>query len=177
MQLLVLNTMFLGGLKEEIHNSVLDDGPTEPEESVKSAREIETILNDKRKEKGVIVTSIEETNGLEDGADMGEVDKDEATHLQALNVTMRQRGRPQYRFRVRPRGGVQIGFDRIGPRDGLNRTGAIICFFCNKPGHRIAQCRAKVAEQGRGGPQGRQIATLEGASPRPAQENQNSLNY
>ncbi len=99
MQLLMLNTMFLGGLKEEIRNRVLKDGPTEPENSVKAAREIETILKDK-KDKGVFITSIEEGDGLEDGTDMGEVDEDEAAHLQALNAIMRKRGQPQYRFRV-----------------------------------------------------------------------------
>jgi hypothetical protein len=34
MQLLMLNTMYLGGLKEEICNCMLEDGPTEPEASV-----------------------------------------------------------------------------------------------------------------------------------------------
>ena len=179
MQLLMLNTMFLGGLKEEIRNRVLKDGPTEPDASVKAAREIETILNDKKKEKGVFVTSIEEEEDPEDGRDVGEVDEEEATQLQAVNAILRKKGRPQYRFRVRPRGGPQIGFHGIGPRDGFNGTGAIICFFCNKPGHRIAQCRAKAAGRGRGGggTRGRRVATLEGASSRPAQENQNSLNY
>jgi hypothetical protein len=64
----------LGGLKEEIHNRVLKDGPTEPKNSVKAARKIETILNDKRKDKGVFITSIEEEDELEDGTNMGEVD-------------------------------------------------------------------------------------------------------
>ncbi len=98
MQLLMLNTMFLGGLKEEIRNCVLKDGPTEPENSVKAAREIETILNDKKKDKGVFITRIEEEDELEDGTDMGEFDEDEAAHLQALNAIMRRRGQPQYRF-------------------------------------------------------------------------------
>jgi hypothetical protein len=52
MQLLMLNTVFLGGLREEIRNRVLEDGPTNPDESVKAAREIESIINDRRKEKG-----------------------------------------------------------------------------------------------------------------------------
>ena len=165
MQLLMLNTMFLGGLKEEIRNRVLKDGPTEPENSVKAAREIETILNDKKKDKGVFITSIEEEDELEDGTDMGEVDEDEAAHLQALNAIMRRRGQPQYRFRVRPRGGSQTGFDGIGLKDGLNGTGAIICFFCNKPGHRIAQCYARNGSgRGRGGRGGgRRVATIDTA--------------
>ncbi len=47
MQLLMLNTMFLGGLKEDIHNRVLEEGPTHPDNSVKLAREIESIINDR----------------------------------------------------------------------------------------------------------------------------------
>ena len=58
MQLLMLNTVFLGGLKEEIRNRVLESGPTEPDESVKAAREIESIISDKKRDKGVYVTSI-----------------------------------------------------------------------------------------------------------------------
>ncbi len=48
MQLLMLNTMFLGGLKEDIRNRVLEEGPTHPDNSVKLAREIKSIINDRR---------------------------------------------------------------------------------------------------------------------------------
>jgi hypothetical protein len=51
MQLLMLNTMFLGGLKEDIRNRVLEEGPTHPDNSVKLAREIESIINDRRKDR------------------------------------------------------------------------------------------------------------------------------
>jgi hypothetical protein len=106
---------------------VLKDGPTEPENSVKAA--IETILYYKKKDKSVFITSIEEEDELEDGTDVGEVDEDEAAHLQALNAIMRQRGWPQYRFRVWPRGGSQTGSNGIGLKDGFNGTGAIVYFF------------------------------------------------
>jgi hypothetical protein len=52
MQLLMLNTMFLGGLKEDIRNRVLEEGPTRPDDSVKLAREIESIINDRRRDRG-----------------------------------------------------------------------------------------------------------------------------
>ncbi len=52
MQLLMMNTVFLGGLKEEIRNRVLEEAPTKPDESVKAAREIESILNDKKTQRG-----------------------------------------------------------------------------------------------------------------------------
>jgi hypothetical protein len=92
MQLLMLNTMFLGGLKEEIHNRVLEDTPTQPDASVKAAREIGSIINDKKKDRGVFITSIVDADNLKDGTDIGEVDEEEAVHLQALNTIMRKRG-------------------------------------------------------------------------------------
>jgi hypothetical protein len=164
MQLLMLNTMFLGGLKEDIRNRVLEEGPTRPDDSVKLAREIESIINDRRKDRGVVITSIE-VGEAEDGLDVGEVDEEEANHLNAVNAVLRRKGRPQYRFRLRPRGGQQKGSDGNGLRDGLNGTGAIICFFCNKPGHRIAQCYARNGSgRGRGGRGGgRRVATVDTA--------------
>jgi Retrotransposon gag protein len=156
MQLLMMNTVFLGGLRDEIRTRVLEESPTKPQESVKAAREIESILNDKKSQpqRGFHVTSIDGTDEV-DGTDMGEVNEEEAAHLQAINTILRKKGRPQYRFWVRPKQGWPKGADWIGPRDGLNGTGAIICFFCNKPGHCIAQCHAKAASgQGRGGGSG-----------------------
>jgi hypothetical protein len=58
MQWLMLNTVFLGGLREEIRTIVLEEGPTEPDESAKLAREIESIISDRRREKGYNVTNI-----------------------------------------------------------------------------------------------------------------------
>jgi hypothetical protein len=49
MQLLVMNTMFIGGLKPKIRDKVLETGPTRIQEAVKLAREIEIISRDGRK--------------------------------------------------------------------------------------------------------------------------------
>jgi hypothetical protein len=97
--LMMMNTVFLGGLREEIGNRVLEEAPTKPDESVKAAREIESILNDKKTQRGFHVTSIDGPNGEED-LDIGEVDADEAAHLQMVNAMLRKRGQPVYRFRV-----------------------------------------------------------------------------
>jgi hypothetical protein len=177
MQFLMLNTMFLGGLKEEIRNRVLEEGPTHPYNSVKAAREIESILNDKRRDKGLIITSIEETDP-EDGLDISEVGEEEANHHNAVNAVLRCKGRTQYRFRLRPRGGSQRGSDGIGLCDGFNGTGAIVFFFCNKPGHWIAQHHAKAASgRGRGGSRGRRISAVETIAPKTGQANQDTLNF
>jgi hypothetical protein len=110
-----------------------------------------SIINDRQRDQGIVVTSIE-SGEAEDGLDVGKVDEDEANHLNAVNTVLRRKGHPQYRFRLRPRGQQQKGSDGNGLRDGLIGTGAIICFFCNKPGHRITQCYARNGSgRGRGG--------------------------
>ncbi len=68
-----------------------------PDESVKAPREIESILNDKRWDSGIVITSIEDTDS-EDGPDVCEVDKEEANHLNAVHAVLRHKGRPQFRF-------------------------------------------------------------------------------
>jgi len=95
MQLLMLNTVFLGGLREEIRNRVLEDGPTNPDDSVKAARDIESIINDKRKEKGFHVTSIEGPPEEEEAEDVGEVDEQEAAQLREVNAILRTIPRPR----------------------------------------------------------------------------------
>ncbi len=165
MQWLMLNTVFLGGFQEDIRTRVLEEGPPEPDESAKLAREIESIISDRRREKGYNVTNIaasEAENGLED---VGEVDEEEAAQLCEVNAILRKKGHPQYKFRIKPR----------GPNTGsFNRTGTVICFFCNKPGHRFTQFRTKMAagRSGRGRPR-RVTAIKEADGP----ANQKSLNY
>ena len=65
MQLLVMNTMFQGGLKEEIRSKVLEKGPTLIQESVKLAREFEIISKDKNKtEKGNYIALVSRTTAM-----------------------------------------------------------------------------------------------------------------
>jgi hypothetical protein len=81
MQLLMMNTVFLGGLHEEIWNRVLEEALTQPQLSVAAAHEIESILNKRAlPQSGFRVTCIDGTDE-DDGTDVGEVDKDEATHF------------------------------------------------------------------------------------------------
>jgi Retrotransposon gag protein len=175
MQLLMLNTVFLGGLREDIRTRVLEEGPTQPDDSVKNAREIESILNDKRRERGFHVTSIEGPPEGEEAEDVGEVDEEEAAQLREVNAILRKRGRPQYRFRVRPQRGQQRGSYGTGANGSYNGTGAIVCFFCNKPGHRIAQCRDNPATKRGRGRGRRRVAAIEEVAN--GQDSNNSLNY
>ncbi len=94
MQLLMLNTVFLGGLHEDIHIRLLEEGPTKHADSVKLAREIKSIMNDRRKERGFNITSI--AGPEEDKAeDVCEVNKDEVVQLCEVNAILRKKGRPQ----------------------------------------------------------------------------------
>jgi len=81
---------------------VLEEGPTKPDESVKLAREIELILNDKRRERGFHITSIEGPPEAEEAENVSEVDEQEAAQLREVNAILRRKGQPQYRFRVWP---------------------------------------------------------------------------
>ena len=59
MQLMVMNTVFLGGLREELRSKVLEQAPTEIRNSVRLARELEVIVHDRRA-KGSHISSIQE---------------------------------------------------------------------------------------------------------------------
>jgi hypothetical protein len=166
MQWLMLNTVFLGGLREDIWTRVLEEGPTEPDESAKLVREIESIINDRRREKGYHVTNIAASEAEADSKDVGEVDEEKAAQHREVNAILRKKGRPQYKFRVRPRTGPAAG--------SFNGTGAVICFFCNKTGHRIAQCQTKMAAGRSSRIRPRRVAAIEEAD---RQANQRSLNY
>jgi hypothetical protein len=166
MQWLMLNTVFLGGLREDIRTRVLEEGPTEPDESAKLARDIESIISDRRREKGYHVTNIAASEAEDEGEDVGEVDKEEAAQLREVNTILRRNGRPQYKFRIKPRAGQASR--------SFNGTGAVVCFFCNKPGHRIAQCQTKMASGRSGRGRQRRVAAIEEAD---GQAYQKSLNY
>ena len=92
MQLLMMNTVFIGGLREEIRVKVLETGPTRIQESVDLARQIEVIVHEK-KVKGTTVSSIE---GIE-----GDSENDEEEVLSALVGARRHsslgqvKGRPE----------------------------------------------------------------------------------
>ena len=66
MQLLMMSTIFLGGLKDEIRVRVLESGPDNIKTALKLAREVEVILGDTtRKPKGVTISSMQDLEDLE----------------------------------------------------------------------------------------------------------------
>jgi hypothetical protein len=61
MQLLMMSTIFLGGLKDEIRVRVLKSGPDNIKTVLKLAREVEVILGDTTcKPKGVTISSMQD---------------------------------------------------------------------------------------------------------------------
>ncbi len=68
MQLLMMSTIFLGGLKDETQVRVLENGPDNIKTTLKLAREVEGILGDTtRKPKGVTIASLQDLDDKEPG--------------------------------------------------------------------------------------------------------------
>ena len=131
MQLLMMNTVFLGGLREEIRIKVLETGPTQIQESVKLAREIEVIVEDKKKKeaKGTFIASLNNENEEE-----VVVDDEEAEALEKVNAIRVRQGLRPFRFRRRP-----------GGRGGPAGKAFGKCRYCKIPGHLQRQCRKRIA--------------------------------
>jgi hypothetical protein len=126
MQLLMMNTVFIGGLREEIRSKVLEAGPTLIQESVDMARQIEVIVHDK-KVKGATISSIEEVEG-----GSGEEDDDEV--LEIINAVRARRGKPPYKFRA--------GQGKAG--GALINKVNVQCHYCKIMGHFQRDCRKRI---------------------------------
>jgi len=142
MQLLVMNTMFIGGLKEEIRTRVLEKGPTLIRESVSLAREIEIISKDKKDkvEKGAYINAIGAQN--EDAApdadeiDVLEVDFDDVSGIQKINAIRRKMNKPPLKYKLRP---------GSKPNSARPHTALVQCRYCKIFGHLQTVCRKRQA--------------------------------
>ena len=142
MQLLVMNTMFIGGLKEEIRTKVLETGPTQIQESVKLAREFEIISQERKEktEKGTYVHSVSARNAdsSEDEDDgVLEVDSDDVEHVKAINLIRKRSNQPPLKYKIRP--------SNKSSWNGRNGAPAPQCRFCKLRGHMQMQCRKRQA--------------------------------
>jgi len=132
MQTLTMNTVFLGGLREELRIKVLESGPTEIRESVRLAREIEVIMQDKQSAttKGSVISPI---RAEEDNNDEGEMFEDEESELMVkINAVRRHTGRPP----LTPGAGFPSGSRGPAPQ----------CRFCRNVGHMQRECRKRIAK-------------------------------
>jgi hypothetical protein len=140
MQLLVMNTVFLGGLKEEIRTKVLEHGPTEIRESVKYARELEVIVHD-RKTKGSHISSIQDQD---EDTEQSQYDQDEEEEiLNFINNIRARRGKRPFQRNGRGRGGQRGG--RNGPGNQYNGAIVVKCRYCQITGHFQKECRKRIA--------------------------------
>ena len=128
MQLLMMNTVFIGGLREEIRKKVLEAGPTQIQDSVDLARQIEVIVQEK-KAKGAVVSSIEKRHEKEESED------DEDEMMEIINAVRARKGKAPYKFRP---GQGNAGGYRPGNKP------AVQCHYCKIMGHYQRDCRKRI---------------------------------
>jgi hypothetical protein len=126
MQLLMMNTVFVGGLREEIRTKVLESGLTKIQESVDLARQIEVIVQEK-KAKGTTISSIERSEG--------DPEHDDDEVLEIINAVRARRGKAPYTFRSGQGGS---GGARYGNRIQVQ------CHYCKIMGHFQRDCRKRI---------------------------------
>jgi hypothetical protein len=139
MQLLVMNTMFIGGLRPDIRDKVLETGPTRIQEAVKLAREVEIIFRDGRDKpaKGAYISAVHTADdpalSAED-VDLLDIDYDDVAHVKRINAIRRKMNKPPLKYRIRP---------GSRPPAPSSQNPAAECWFCKTPGHFQKDCRKR----------------------------------
>ena len=160
MQRNMMNTIFLGGLREELRSKVLEDETEigDIRSSVKRARALEILVNEKRI-KGTVIASLtegeeKESDSLEKEDSLQEkiraavaaikLEEEEEQMIAALGSNdlrnKLNRGKTSAR-----RGGYQNS-NRGG--GDYKPNGVFVCWYCNISGHTQVQCRKRQAEGG-----------------------------
>ncbi len=142
MQLLMMSTIFLGGLKDEIRVRVLESGPDNIKTALKLAREVEVILGDTtRKPKGVTISSMQDLEDLEPA------ERDEL--IRNLNAMKGQKNTgPGNRARNTTEKGRE-------PRPMDSGKFTLTCYYCSIPGHIARDCYKKARDVKEGGQRGK----------------------
>jgi hypothetical protein len=139
MQLLVMNTMFIGGLRPDIRDKVLETGPTRIQEAVKLAREVEIIFRDGRDKpaKGAYISAVHTADdpalSAED-VDLLDIDYDDVAHVKRINAIRRKMNKPPLKYQIRP---------GSRPPAPSSQNPAAECWFCKTPGHFQKDCRKR----------------------------------
>ena len=144
MILLMMNTMFTGGLREEIRNKVLEKGPSKIQETVTLAREIEIIHRDKREkaEKGSYVAAIGDDDpsmSLDSANYELLIEPNEVPKMEHVNAIRRQMNKPPLRYQVKS------GSYTPRPSGSNAAKASVICRFCKIKGHFQRECRKRLA--------------------------------
>ena len=131
MQLLVMNTMFIGGLRPDIRDKVLETGPTRIQEAVKLAREVEIIFRDGRDKpaKGAYISAVRAEDDpamAAEDVDILDIEYDDVAHFQRINAIRRSMNKPPLKYQI-----------RSGSRPNIE------CWYCKIPGHLQEKCRKR----------------------------------
>ena len=152
--------LFIAGLKEEIRMKIMEAGKTSIQESVALARELEVIMEDRKK--GSAVNSIGNDNDSnEDSENLNEEE------IAAINAIRFQRGKPPLsNFRRSNQPPNRGSNNRSGNQSNSNRPSTGICRFCKIPNHHQKDCRKRIAANkpcvdAQGKPYANQIASAQ----------------
>ena len=164
MQLHMMNTIFIGGLRDELRSKVLEDEDEigTVQDAVKRARALEVIITEK-KMRGSVVASVE-TNSEAIPAKPEDPILDDKMKEALTQMILREEdnaiaaiGSNDLRHRLnqrrnqqgRGRGGNGGGNRPNG--NGRNQSasgGVFVCWYCNIPGHTQSQCLKRQANGG-----------------------------
>ena len=162
MQLHMMNTIFLGGLREELRSKVLEeeDEINTVQDAVKRARALEVIITEK-KMKGSVVASVENEEEALSSKPGGPVFddkmrealtqlllKEEDNAVAAIGANdLRHRLNQQRNHRGRGKGGG--GNQSTFPGRSTSASGGVfVCWYCNLTGHTQANCHKRQAAGG-----------------------------
>ena len=144
-QRFVLKQIFISGLREDIRSKVMEADKETLSETLVYARDMEIILNDRKKSSNVSAIQPE----AED-APIGINEED----IEAINAVRTQQGKTPWRFnKTNQSPGRYNGNNRPyrpnnGPQRNDARQGANRCHYCGIPGHFQDQCRKRLREKG-----------------------------
>ena len=174
MQLLMMSTIFLGGLKDEIRVRVLENGPEDIRTALKLAREVEVILGDASKRpKGVAIASL---------ADLNDIDEDEGVELVKTLNAIRSGHRGGGRSDSSSRGSSSRGRGD-GRSSKTSDTGrpTFKCFYCDIVGHIAKECFKKARDVKNGVDVSRKpgVSSIQDGTPRrdPGAKDENEKEY
>lgn len=133
----LIQQIFIAGLRDDIRLKVMEANKANLYETQKYAKEVEAIINEKKRVSGHVTAVQDEEEEAEDLPE-GLQGLDEAEVL-AINTYRRQQGKKPYRFNKN-----RSSKGRFTSQKRFNGK----CNYCQIPGHKQVDCRKRLREQG-----------------------------